>query len=200
MKYLLKQAVIPFIYLIFMAMIAFSIVTIGDDLIWLKIILAILNIALYCFLISVISFKEGEIALKVRLANDLERIQIIKTGEDRPLKISEEYKAWKGFVVGFVVCIPLIVLMLVHTILLLTVGSTYNGGGVISSFIYMMFACLVKLNNAVPLQQWHYYFTLIAVPIVMITTGIPYILGAQKVQRQQDRIKEKHRQIYGEDD
>ena len=63
----------------------------------------------------------------------------------------------------------------------------------------MMFASLVKLDSSLPLQQWHYYFNLIAVPIIMITTGLPYILGAKKIQRQQDMIKEKQRQIYGDD-
>ncbi len=199
MKYLLKQSFIPIVYLFFMAMISIGIISIGNDLVWLKLILSILNIGLYCFLVGTIAFKEGENALKVRIANDIERIQIIKTGEERPLKLQEEYKPWKGFMVGLITCVPLIVMMIVHTILYFAAGPQFNGGGVVASFMYMMFASLVKLDSSLPLQQWHYYFNLIAVPVIMITTGLPYILGAKKIQHQQDMIKEKQRQIYGDD-
>ncbi|MBE5733434.1 MAG: hypothetical protein E7347_00110 [Clostridiales bacterium] len=200
MKYYLKQTFIPVMYLIFMTMIAFSILLIGDDLMWLKIVLLLLNIALYCSLVGAISYKEGEFALTTRVANDVERRNIIRTGEDLPLKLHEEYKVWKGFFFGFLACVPLIVMMIIHTILYFAMGPQYDVCGRVSSFIYMAFASLAQISSEVEIQQWHYYFTLISVPIIMITTGVPYIFGARKIQRQQDRIKEKHRQIYGEDD
>ena len=198
MWYYIKQSIIPFVYLIFMALIAFSIITI-QGLIWLKIILLTLNFGLYATLISMVAFKEGEEALKVQLANDLERREIIRTGEDRPLKLKEEYKVWKGFLQGFIACVPLIVLIIIHTILLLTVGEGANWAGAAASFIYMMFTAFIKVDATVPFAQWNYYFPLIAVPILSCLTGIFYILGAKKIERQQEKIRQTHRQIYGED-
>lgn len=198
MWYHIKQAIIPFVYLIFMALLAFSIICI-QGLVWLKIILLILNLALYAGLICSVSFKEGENALKVQLANDLERREIIRTGEDRPLKLHEEYAPWKGFLHGAIATFPLIILLIIHTILLFTVGESANWAGAAGSFVYMMFTAFIKVDATVPFAQWNYYFPLIALPILSCLMGIPYILGAKKVERQQQQIREKHRQIYGED-
>lgn len=198
MWYYIKQALIPFVYLFFMALLAFSIITI-QGLVWLKVILLILNFGLYAGLICTVSFKEGEEALKVQLANDLERREIIRTGEDRPLRLKEEYKAWKGFLQGFISCVPLIVMLIIHTILILTVGEEANGVGAVSSFIYMMFTAFIKVDETVPFAQWNYYFPLIAVPILSCLTGFSYILGAKKIERQQQKIKQTHRLLHGDD-
>ena len=197
MWYYIKQAFLPFVYLIFMAMTAFGVLCIDADVDWLKYILLALNVGLYGVIIFALAYKDGQQALKVRIANDIERREIIRTGEDRPLKLKEEYKVWKGFMSGAIACVPLVILTILHAILYFTAGPQYNGAGAIASFIYMMFSGFIKISSE--LQQWHYYFNLIAIPFLTAMTGIPYILGAKKIQLQQDRIKAKQRQIYGDD-
>lgn len=198
--YNVKAAVVPFVYLIFMAMTAMGIVLIDDSLLILKITLTILNIALYAFIIAITSYKDGQTALKTRLANDLERVQIIKTGEDCPLKLVEEYKPWKGFLPGLVACIPCVILLIVHTILFLTMGTDYMGAGATAGFIYMMFFSIVRLlQSAGSPSPYLYYFCLICIAVLPVCTGIPYILGAKKIEKQQERIRERQRQIYGDD-
>ncbi len=202
MWYYIKQSFLPFVYLFFMAMTAMAILTIGNNLVWLKVLLSLLNLGLYLLIISAASYKDGQTALKERVANDLERLQIIRTGEDRPLKLKEEYKWWKGFLYGFISCIPLLLLLIVHTILVL-IDPALNGAGVVASIIYLTFFAFFRLNvtgssTDITINPTMYYSTLIAVPIIMIATGVFYILGARKIQRQQDAIKEKQRQIYGD--
>ena len=208
MWHYVKQAGIPFLYLLFMTMTSIGILGI-EGLVWLKVLLNILSFGLYAVIVVGTSYKEGQLALKARIANDLERVQIIRTGEDRPLKLKEEYKHWKGFLTGFITCVPLIVLLIIHTILILALGEEYKGAGIIASIIYMVFFAFFRMNvstqtdangNAVAAEvpATIYYWTLIAIPVIMLLTGIPYILGARKIQQQQDRIKEKQRQIYGE--
>lgn len=199
MWHYIKQAFIPFIYLLFLAVSAVGVLMISDQLIWLKVVLLILNLGLYVFVVGLISNKEGQIGYKALLANDMERMIIIKTGEDRPLKIHQEYAWWKGFLVGAVTCAPLVILLIVHLILFYTAGPQYNGAGTIGSFIYMVFAGFAKIDSRVPIAQWQYYFTLISIPIMMAITGIPYIIGAKKMEKQQEQIAERQRQIYGED-
>ena len=195
----LKQSLISFVYLIFMAMTAMGIVMIGDNLLALKIILCILNVGLYGFIVAATSFKDGQSALKVRIANDLERVQIIKTGEDRPLNLKEEYKAYKGFVFGLISCIPCVVLLLVHTILVFGVGHEYTGAGAIAGFIYMMFFAFVRLiSSAGEPSIYLFYFNLVCLVVVPVLTGVPYMLGARKIELQQKKIKERQRQIYGD--
>ena len=202
MKYYLKQGVFPFIYQLFMAMIAFGILAI-NGLIWLKVLLAILNIALYLFIVAAVAYKEGQEALKVQMANDLERREIIRTGEDRPLKLHEEYKPWKGFAFGFISCVPILVLLALHTIVYNATGS-YAGLGAIAGVIGLMFFIFFRLDAVSSATEttvipWYtYYGVLIALPILMLTMGIAYIMGAKKIMRQQEAIKEKQRQIYGD--
>ena len=205
MKYYIKQGVFPFVYMIFMAMTAFGILMI-NDLVWLKILLALLNIGLYAVVVAAMSYKEGQEAMKVQYANDLERKEIIRTGEDRPLKIHEEYKAWKGFLFGFITCVPLLILLIIHTIIHLA-GSDYVGLGAIAGLVYFMFFIFFRLNvpttaaegeTVVAISWYTYYGALIALPVVMLITGISYILGARKIRRQHEIIEQKQRSIYGE--
>ena len=197
MKYYLKESIFPFVYVIFMSLIALSIEII-EGLLWLKILLAILNVGFYGVVVAGIAFKDGQDAMRVRYANDLERKEIIRTGEDRPLKINEEYKSWKGFAFGFISCVPLLVLLLLHTVLYLATGSVRLGA--IASLLYLTFFIFFNPNliDSVTVSWYAYYGTLIALPIIMALTGISYILGAKKTERQQEMIKEKQRRIYGE--
>ncbi|MBQ9734475.1 MAG: hypothetical protein IJV95_01325 [Clostridia bacterium] len=198
MWYYVKQGLLPFVYLFFTAITAFGILCI-EGLVWLKVILLLLNIGLYVFIVAASSFKDGQEALKVRIANDLERLQIIRTGESLPLKLKEEYKPWKGFFNGFVACIPLLILLIIHTIVYLSGGG--NGAGAIAGFIYMMVFAFSRLNiGAVttPINPAIYYWSLLAIPLIVLAAGIPYILGAKKIELQQQRIKEKQRSIYGD--
>ena len=205
MKYLIKQAILPFIYLFFTALTAFGILCIGNDLIWLKALLNVLNAGLYVFIVCLASFKDGQDALKVRLANDLEREQIIRTGENRPLRLAEEYKPWKGFAIGGIACVPLVVLLLVHTILILTAGDKFVGAGALASFIYMIIFAFTRMNlpavaegTPVVVDPYVYYWTLFAIPLIVLAVGIPYMLGARKIELQQERIRAKHKSIYGD--
>ncbi len=198
MKYLLKETLIPFLYLVFTATMAFSILMINDSLIWLKALLCALTLAIYACIVIVICEKEGETAYKVLLENDAERLQIIKTGEDRPLRTKEEYKAWKGFVFGLFACVPLIVLLIVNEILM-AINPDFVGAGVVMNFMYMTFGAFIRLDSTATLTNIHNYFNLITVVIIPLLTGIPYMLGAKKIRKQQEMVMKKHRQIYDKD-
>lgn len=205
MWFYIKQSFISFCYLFFAAMIAISIMAITDpSLVWLKYVLLVLNVALYVFIVAATSYKDGQNALKARVANDLERMRIIETGEELPLKLKEEYKAWKGFLFGGISCVPLVVLLLIHTVLIFAVGPNNTGAGVIASFIYMMVFAFTRANIPVVedapivVDPYMYYWALLAIPVIVLTVGISYILGAKKIERQQEMIKAKHRAIYGE--
>jgi len=195
-----------FIYLFFTAITAFGILCIGNDLLWLKIVLLVLNVALYVVIVAAAAFKDGQDALKVRIANDLEREQIIRTGEALPLKLKEEYKPWKGFVFGLIACAPLVILLIIHTLLFTLGGDHLIGAGAVAGFIYLMIFALARVNaptaaegaTAVAVNPTMYYWALLAIPVIVLSVAVPYILGAKKIELQQERIREKQRQIYGE--
>lgn len=197
--YYIKHLFFPTMYTIFSSIIAFAVLCIQDKgLDWLKVILLLLNVGLFGFIIVVNYFKEGEKAYKVRIANDLEREFIVKTGEDRPINRNGEYKPWKGFLIAGVACLPLILIMIAHTIVIFFVNPELSTVGGIASFVYMAFFGFFWLDTSVAIPVAMYYLNLIYIPILLALTGVPYILGARKVELQQAKIKETHHQIYGD--
>lgn len=197
MWYYIKQAIVPFLYLLFGTVIAIGILVLKDNLIWLKVVLMVLNVGLYLFIVGAASFKDGETALKVRMANDLERWNIIRTGEDRPLKLKEEFKLWKGFMPGLITCVPLVVLILVHLLINIGGGNHMQAAG-IANLLYMTFSGFAHVNSAANVASWAVYLNLIALIIIPGTTGLTYYLGGRKIELQQQMIEEKKRQIYGD--
>lgn len=194
MGFYIKKAVFPFVYLFFMAITAFGILCI-ENLLWLKIILSILNIGLYGFIVASVFFKEGEESIKVQRANDLERREMVKTGIVRPLKLKEEYKPWKGCFMGFLVCVPLLVLLLIHSIIFIAGGET-RAFGIIGGFIYFVVFSFFNLGGT-QLTMASYYWSLVSVPFISCLSGISYNLGARKIMLQLKRISDKQKQIYG---
>lgn len=199
MWFYIKKGIIPVIYMLFMAVISLGILMINNDkLTWLKIILLILNVLLYVFIIGALFLKEGQEAVKVRHANDMERLQIIKTGEDRPLKLKEEFKWYKGFLMGLSVLIPLFVCLIIHTIIFISVGeegSRLAGG--IAGFIYFMIFSFFTMGEEV-LTMGAYYYLLICVPIFLGVCGLPYFVGGVRTQAQYDKILAQQKSIYGD--
>ena len=195
MWFYVKKAAFPFVYLFFMAITAFGILCI-ENLLWLKITLGILNLALYVFIVASVFYKEGQEAVKVRNANDLERREMVRTGTERPLKLKEEYKPWKGYFIGVIECVPLLALLLVHTIIL-AAGGDLKTFGVIAMFIYFV-TCVFFGFSGQQLTMSSYYCSLVAIPVLVLTSGIFYQLGARKIILQQKRIRDRQRQIYGE--
>ena len=198
-KHFLKQSIIPFIYLLLMALTSLSIGAIqGKHLVWLRLLLSVLAFGLYAVVVGAISYKEGQEAMKIRYANDIERRVIIRTGENRPLERVKEYQTWKGFTVGLVVCIPLVIMLIVHTILIL-VNPVNVGAGVLSGYVYMVWFMIFRCDLSVAVTAGTYYLVLTAIPAFACVTGIPYYLGGRKIEIQQERILEKQRQIYGDE-
>ena len=198
MKFYLKKAIIGLAYLLFSAVTAYAILFI-PDLVGLKIALLVLNLSLYCYVLAVTAFQDGQTAYKVRLANDLNRKQIILTGDDIPLDKQNEYKHYKGFVIGLIICIPVIVLIGIHAILMAT-NSSNQDFGLVASYIYMMvyaFAGLhVKVENLFNVVSP--YWNLLAIPVIILVQGVFFYLGGRKIELQQEMIREKHRMIHGE--
>lgn len=191
-----KQSFMSFFYMVFMAVTSYAILLLESKA--LKIILAILNVALYVVIVAMAAIKDGEKACKIRYANDMEREMIIATGEDRKINYKEEYAPYKGFISGLVTCLPLIVLLAVHTIIILTSDAEATWSGAIVSFLYGIVAILFRIDGSA-VTKFSPYYSLAAIPLIMLATGVPYIIGAMRQQATYDAIKEKERRIRGDE-
>lgn len=196
MKYIIKLTVFPFVYLILMATVSIGVYALEGAGPFIKTLAAVVCFLLYFFLMGVIMYQEGGKALKVRNANDVERKRIIRTGEDRPLKLDTEYKARNGFLVGLTVCVPMILLLLIHTLLISISGLEATWGGRTAGIIYLFFFVFFSIGTPT-ITAFTYYYLLLLIPIMMLGCGIPYVLGAKKVELQEERIEEIHKSIHG---
>ncbi len=199
MKYLLKISLIPFVYLIFMLILSFMVMLIPEHLMWLRYVGAAACLGVYVYIVFGVSYREGETALKVRVSNDIERRVIIETGEDRPLKKDKEYKAWKGFVAGLIVCTPLIIMMIIHTILIFAVGQEYTGAGMVAGLLYFLVYMFFRIPGTT-ITAFTYYYALLALPLIVLLMGFSYMYGAKRIAVQQEAIKQTEDSIYGEKD
>lgn len=196
MKYYLKGAIFGFAYLVVMDFVSLLVSYIENKAV--QAILTFVAVAFYCFIIGVIFFKDGETALDYLHSNDLQRRRMVETGEIVELKTAPEYKPYKGFIIGALICAPLVFLLILHLIIGLATGGTANGAGIAASFAYFSFYMLYGTFQTATLTFGDYFILLYSVVITSAAVGIPYIFGAKKSQKKYDLIERKHREIYGE--
>lgn len=196
MKYYLKMALMPFIYLLFSAMIGMSIMLLDKDMMMLEYALCFLNMAFYVIIIGYAGFKDGQGELKIRMENDMYRRRIIETGEDYPIRALEEYKPFKGCFIGLLSAIPSIVLVVIHLIMMFTSPTVDNSFGVFAGLMNMVVFSFFMVSGTI--TAWHYLFTLLYVPFVLLVYGLPYYLGGKQMQKQYDKIDELKAQMGGD--
>ena len=80
-------------------------------------------------------------------------------------------------------------------------GGVGNGAGIVACVIYLCFFAFFRANTAGVAQATFgtYYISLVALPVIVAAMGVSYYLGAKKIERQYQRIRENQRRIYGED-
>ena len=196
-KYFLKQGVFPFVYLILMSISAIAINAI-EGLLPLKIALGILNLLLYWLVIGIVSFRDGQDAYNILLANDALRRRIIATGDDIELNTAKEYKWWKGAMAGLFACIPLIIMLIIHLILTL-VNPANAGAGSVAGLVYAVTNIFLQLAyGSLNLPANAYFLLFLTIPIFMFMTMSAYYIGARKVIARQHIVEKKRKEIYGE--
>lgn len=199
MKYYFQKAIFPVIYLILTAITGFAGLSFSNELLALKIIIGVVNLFLYSFFVAYSSYKNGEDAMGVRYGNDLARKEIVRTGRDLKLKVHEEYKVWKGFFLGFLSCVPLIVLWIVHLIIIAVTGESASVVGGFTMMLYVVVIFFFNLNVDQINSSSGFYYTALYLPYMVILSGIFYILGARKTWERREIANRKLQDIYGDD-
>ena len=196
MWYFFKQSIFLVGLMFFMMTTSLLILRVGIPVV--ELILSILNLALYATAIILIFHKEGQTAWKLRQSNDIERRNIIATGKDIPLKTTPEYKTWKGFIFGIISCVPMIIMLIVHACMGDTAGGT-SAGSICSVIHYVFWLPYFELRATltpgfVP-GFGDYFGILYAVALMAFLTFIGYYMGARKLQRAQDKVDARKKEI-----
>lgn len=194
MKYIFKQSVIPVIYLLCSAMMGLGIMVLEEKFLILEVALNVVNLLGYSLIVCATSFKDGQKALDLRETNDKSREIIARTGENLRLQTEEEFAVWKGFAYGAFACLPLVALLLIHTIVFLSGGL--NTVGMIAGILYMpVYSFFLLFGHA---TSYTYYFALLALPYISALTGISYWLGAKKAMLKYESIDQMRKSLHGE--
>ncbi len=197
MKYYLKQPLFIIMYTFIFSLLGFGLSLLNIQ--WLQIAAGIGIMAFYCVVTGIIFYIEGRESYKTLHANDLDRIQIVKTGEDIPLDINKEYKPYKGFVMGAIGMIPAILLAIVHGIVLLATGGTFVGVGSALTICYSGFWIFITGVADIKLLQnpSQAFIVLYCIPLTIIVSGVAYIIGGIRQRKIYEIARQTHDKIYG---
>ncbi len=195
MKYLLRMLIIPLVYLACFAFTTTGIASIDGFSPLVKSLISLALLLVYIFIIFTVMEKEGQDAYGILLSNDAQRRRIVETGVVVDFETTKEYKAWKGFAVGAICCIPLVVMALIHLIAYPR-GDT-SALSLLCEMIYGVFFSVIRTyQNANEVG----FFIISAVVLVLfpLMTGIPYAYGARVRREQQEKVKKINRELHGE--
>ena len=189
--YYIKKSFMYLIVLVFTIITGYTLMDMEEANKTFPLIMSFLNFAVYIMMLVSIAYKEGQDAYKILLANDAERRQIALTGEDRPLRLKEEYALWKGFVIPFISVLLQLIFIILHVIFYELAGTTEIFGEL---FFYSVLTLYPVFHYTV--GKVSLYICLILPVVAVLVTWFGYYLGGRKIQMQQQRIKEIHDQIY----
>ncbi len=165
---------------------------------WLKVAICGLSLLIFCLSTVLMAYREGIKGYKKLLLNDSIRVQIVKTGKDLPLKRAEEYRPFKGFLIGAYACIPLVLLLLTHLIVGLATNGQVLGFGIAAGVTYAVFYEMYAIFFLETGFAWTFYFWLLyALPVIACLYGVPYMLGARNERLVRETIATNQSKIYG---
>ena len=196
MKYYFQKAFFAVVYLMLTVITGIAAVMFSSKVFGLKIALGVMNVLVYVYFVFFYSMKTGEEAVKTRYANDVSRREIIRTGKDIPLKKKEEFKVWKGFFIGALSCIPLVVLWIAHFITVSITGTEASIFGGITITLYIVVAFFFNTNVEFMTFSTSFYFTALYIPLVVLLTGIGYLVGAKIEEKRREKIEKYAKEFH----
>ena len=194
MKYLLRLIIIPMVYVISFAFLTMGLASIEGFPQIVKSIISIILLVLFIIVMSLVMIKEGHDAYGVLLINNAQRRRIVETGVVVDFDQSTEYRPYKGFLVGLICCVPLILMVIAHLIIA-PIGLT-SRISIICEMVYGLFFSIFRtyLNTDATGFFIISGVILVVFPLIM---GIPYMLGARKRRLYQENVKKLNDELHG---
>ena len=194
MKYLLRLIIIPMVYVISFAFLTMGLASIEGFPQIVKSIISIILLVLFIIVMSLVMIKEGHDAYGVLLINNAQRRRIVETGVVVDFDQSTEYRPYKGFSVGLICCVPLILMVIAHLIIA-PIGLT-SRISIICEMVYGLFFSIFRtyLNTDATGFFIISGVILVVFPLIM---GIPYMLGARKRRLYQENVKKLNDELHG---
>lgn len=197
-----RRMLTPYVMYLFMSMmlLATELIT-NEGLEWLKILLGVICIAIGMFFNGHLAYNAGSQHYDALITGNLHRKNIeegLVSGGDHRLEL--EYSPWKGFYIGFLVGLPIILLAGLACI----PGAINDEAATIGGVMLLMFGgyALVPVTwvyggGAIP--EGGYAWAMLFVIVTVVITGVFYIVGATvnkkrkllQAQQQAEALKAK---------
>ena len=196
-----RRMVTPYVMYLFMSMLLLATQAINID--WLRYLLGTVCILIGAAFNAHLAYHTGIMHYDAYLTGCIHRRNmeqgIISGGDHRP---EREYSPWKGFYIGALIGIPVILFAG-----LACIPNAMSGGG-IGRFLLVMFAgfaivpiswCFpvdpVTKESALAVHPAYYAYSMLMVLLPVIVTGVFYIIGALVEQRRKQAAKAREEAI-----
>lgn len=183
--------VTPYIMYLFMSILLFaSQMLISENLDWMRITLGVICILFGAFFNGHLCYNFGKMHYDNYLTGCIHRSNAvfgIQSGNDH--HVEREYRAWKGFYIGFLIGVPVIILGAIA-------GSTNAMAGNWGAALLIMFAGWA----IVPLRWFgvsgpKFAFSILFILLPVLVSGVFYILGAMKEKRVKELEAERSERV-----
>lgn len=194
-----RRMVTPFLMYLFMSLLLLACQVIPS--IWANVILGILCVIGGAFYNGHLCYQFGKLHYGALVAGDLMR-RHEEEGQSTGVghHVEQEYSPWKGFYIGFLVGVPVIILGCLAGHFYDMIGTSEEGTllGGYSALALIMFAAwaivpLLWMRNYLPaFAGLSLYWSLLMILLPILVSGIFYIVGAHAERR--SRLAESERQ------
>lgn len=177
-----RRMVTPFLMYLFMSTILLATQAISaPNLTWLKILLGTLCILIGMAFNAHLTYSYGVLHYDAYLTGNIHRKNLaygIESGGDhRP---EREYSPWKGFYIGFLIGIPVIILGIVVA----ASGSASVPGGIAGAALVMFAGWAIIPISWIRGAHLGWSIAMVIVPIVV--SGVFYIVGAMREKKKKE--------------
>ena len=194
-----RRMVTPYIMYLFMSMLLLATQAISSEsLTWLKILLGTVCILIGALFNGHLAYNTGIMHYDALLTGNIHRKNIeqgiASGGDHRP---EREYAPWKGFYIGFLVGVPVIIVAG-----LACIPGAINEAMAVGQFLLLMFGgfAIVPVSWAyrgfeggVPAGAYAWSLLMVLLPIIV--TGVFYIVGAKVEKHKKQVIEERQEAI-----
>lgn len=184
-----RRMVTPFMMYFFTSLIMLALQAISNQ--WVKLLSIVVCLAGGAFFNGHLCLNFGEAHYGAFVAGELHRrnelFGVVSGGDHRP---EREYRPWKGFYIGFLIGLPIIILGIFS-------GAFPGDSGNNVRLAFAMIAGwailpVTWLKTNVPALAGLSFFTTIAFAVIpIVVSGVFYILGAEKERKKREEENER---------
>jgi len=188
-----RRSVTPSVEYLFCGMLALAASAIPDENAWLRILLAVACLVLAVFLNVDQGVRVGRKHYQIFLSGEVRRnrgIETLNNKDRKTYKFEMEYRPYKGFVTGIIICIPLIICCIIYA-----AGNRANNLELssVGDVVLLMFCGWARVPLGLIFQGISPVWSLCLCVLPIAATTISYIVGAalerKAYNEKEERIK-----------